>query len=91
MQLRFQLRILLPLQSLFMRLNPHTTVGSLLTAIPSSAMVFEELGITVKGNRDKSLQEVCADAGVAVESFFQALDEIDWSKESLYSENLNAS
>jgi hypothetical protein len=66
-----------------MRLDPRTTVESLLRAIPSSALVFEKLGIKADGNRKKSLQEVCTDGGIVLEEFLRELDEIDWEKESL--------
>jgi hypothetical protein len=64
------------------KLDPHTRVGSLLVAIPSSALVFDRLGITAAGNEDKSLQKVCAARGVGMEDFLRAMDEIDWDKES---------
>ncbi len=74
-----------------MRLDPHTTVASLLVAIPSSALAFNRLGISAQGNRSKSLQEVCADSGVSMEDFLRVMNEIDWNKESPLVEDPNRS
>ncbi len=70
-----------------MKLDPDTTVASLLVAIPSSALVFDKFGIAADGNEDRTLQEVCTDTGIGFEEFLQAMDEIDWSEESPISED----
>ncbi len=64
-----------------MKLDPQTTVGSLLRAIPSSALVFERLGITVGQSEGENLQEVCTRHGISLEEFLRAMDEIDWNEE----------
>lgn len=66
-----------------MKLDPQTTVSSLVRAIPSSVLVFDKLEIKLEGNENKSLQEVCADRGMGLEEFLRQLDEIDWEKESV--------
>ena len=65
-----------------MKLDPRTTVASLLVAIPSSALAFNRLGIIAQGNEQKSLQEVCTDGGISMEEFLRIMNEIDWNKES---------
>ena len=64
-----------------MRLDPDTTVGGLLAAIPSSALVFKQFGIRPNGYRDMTLQQVCAERGIDFNQFLQALDQIDWQQE----------
>ncbi len=66
-----------------MKLDPHTTVASLLIAIPSSALVFDRLGIVADGNEGKSLVKLCSDYNVSFERFLAGMDEIDWTHESL--------
>ncbi len=65
-----------------MKLDPDTTVDSLLAAIPSSALAFDKLGIPIAGNKDKTVQEVCAERGMEFREFLRAMDEIDWETES---------
>ena len=65
-----------------MRLDPEISVARLLTAIPSSALAFGKLGIAVQLDETKSLQQVCADRGIAVEEFWRAMDAIDWNQEA---------
>lgn len=64
-----------------MRLNPETRLASLLSAIPSSALALKKFGIAADGNEEKTLQQVCADGGVDLEVFLQAMDEIDWDED----------
>lgn len=64
-----------------MKLNPDTTVARLLAAIPSSASVFEKLGIPPSRTEERSLQEVCREHGIHLEDLLQAIDELDWNKE----------
>lgn len=66
-----------------MKLDPQTTVGSLLRAIPSSALVFDKLEIKIEGNEKKTLQEVCAHRGIGLHEFLGQLDQIDWENESV--------
>ncbi len=65
-----------------MNLDSDTKLSSLLSAIPSSTLIFDKLGIVVAGNQNKTLQHVCADAGIQFEEFLRAMDEIDWEKET---------
>ncbi len=64
-----------------MRLDPQTTVDTLLRAIPSSAYVFEKLGIQATSQEKRSLQQVCADRGIGLEEFLRELDAVDWENE----------
>lgn len=64
-----------------MKLDPDTTVAGMLAAMPSSAVVFERFGIPADLGEKTSLQQVCANCGVRLEEFLQAVDEIDWSSE----------
>ena len=64
-----------------MRLNPTTKLGSLLIAIPSASSVCDRFHITLSGNESKTLEEVCAEIGITLTSFLEALDHIDWEKE----------
>ncbi len=66
-----------------MKLDPQTTIADLLRALPSSALVFEKLGIHPTNKENTSLQQVCADRGIDLAEFLRELDEIDWEKESL--------
>lgn len=64
-----------------MTLDPQTTVGDLLRAIPSSAAVFEKLGISMEHGETKSLRDLCSEHHVSFEQFLRAMDEIDWNEE----------
>lgn len=66
-----------------MKLDLDTRIGSLLTAVPSSALAFKKLGITIAGNEDKTLQRICMERGVEFQEFLRAMDEIDWEAETL--------
>lgn len=70
-----------------MEVDPSTTVATLLAAIPSSTQAFEKLGLRTAGNESKSVQQVCADEGIAVEQFLRAMDEINWNAESIHRHN----
>ena len=65
-----------------MKVDPETTVSNLLAAIPSSVAVFEKLRIKTIGTENKTLEQVCADHGIALQQFLRAMDEIDWHAES---------
>jgi hypothetical protein len=64
-----------------MRFNPNTRLGSLLIAIPSAAAVCAHFHMTIRGNEEKSLGQLCTDCGITFESFLQTLDNLDWSEE----------
>ncbi len=64
-----------------MRLNPDTKLGSLLVAIPSALRVCDGFHIAISGKEAKTLEEVCVESGITLESFLDALDQIDWEKE----------
>jgi hypothetical protein len=68
--------------ALAMRLDPDTSVSSLLAAIPSSAAVFTQFGIALDGNERKTLGQICADHGIDFERFLRAMNEINWDRES---------
>jgi hypothetical protein len=65
-----------------MELDPDTTLGSLLVAIPSSVVILKKIGISTDGNEEKTLKQVCTDRGLEFQQFLQAMDEIDWNNES---------
>ncbi len=65
-----------------MRLDPETLVSNLVLAIPTSVVVFDKFGVSLEGNDDKTLQQVCRDRGIQFDAFLRAMDEIDWSEES---------
>jgi hypothetical protein len=64
-----------------LRLDPKTTIANLLTAIPSSFLVFDKLGISIRGNEAKALGDVCSEFGIRLEDFLAELDGIDWDQE----------
>jgi hypothetical protein len=63
------------------QINPNTTLANLLAAIPSSRGVCHCLRLPLEGNGDKSVEQLCREAGVPFASFLQALDEIDWEED----------
>ncbi len=65
-----------------MKLDPNTTVVALLMGVPSCANVFRSLGITPGDHGNKTLQQVCGEAGITFEDFLRRVDEIDWEQES---------
>lgn len=64
-----------------MQLNPNTKLGKLLEAIPSATTVCQLLKISVSGNEEKSLDEVCEEAGVAFDDFLDALNGLNWEED----------
>ena len=64
-----------------MKLDPNTTVGRLLVAIPSSSAVFDKFGIHTDGDKQKTLQQVCRECGIRFEEFIRALNDINWDDE----------
>lgn len=65
-----------------MKVDPNTTVGNLLRAIPSSAVAFEVLGITVANQQEQTLERVCQQAGISFDKLLETLDGIDWEAET---------
>lgn len=65
-----------------MKLDPNTTVGNLLRAIPSSAAAFQVLGIAVAKKQTQTLDDVCGEAGITFDQFLIAMDGIDWEEET---------
>jgi hypothetical protein len=64
------------------RLDPQTTVASLLLAVPSARIIFDRLGIAVRGSESQTLQQVCLDRDIGLEDFLNIMNEIDWNEES---------
>jgi hypothetical protein len=64
------------------KLDPQTRVASLLLAVPSARIIFDRLGIAVRGNDNQTLQQVCMDSNISLEDFLSTMDEIDWNEES---------
>ena len=64
-----------------MRLDPTTKLTRLLAAIPSAAAVCDGFYIQFHGNEDKSLERLCAEAGITFANFLQALENLDWDEE----------
>jgi hypothetical protein len=64
-----------------MTIDPKTTVGQLITALPSTMPLLQGYGISPQQSSDKSLCEVLTDVHVDLEEFLQALNEIDWNAE----------
>lgn len=65
-----------------MKLDPETTIRSLLAAVPSSAVALDKLGVGVDGNEDKTLQQLCMEKGMQFEEFLRVMDDLDWEKET---------
>ncbi|MGA8598989.1 MAG: hypothetical protein WB676_30095 [Bryobacteraceae bacterium] len=63
-----------------MKLDPETTVATLLAAIPSSMSVLKKFGI-VSGDENKTLRQVCDAHGIDFDRFLSAMNEINWKKE----------
>jgi hypothetical protein len=64
-----------------MTLDPKTKVGNLLEAIPSAAAVLEGFDIFTSGKEDKTLDELCAERGIAFEALLKGMNEVDWNDE----------
>jgi hypothetical protein len=64
-----------------MTIDPKTTVGKLVTAIPSTMPLLQTYGISLQQAADKPLCEVLMDLHVDMGEFLHALDEIDWNAE----------
>jgi hypothetical protein len=83
--------VLISVGGITVKLDPDTKLGRLIGAMPSSAMVFEKLGIMVAGNEDRTLRQLCTEAGMSFDEFLRAMDEIDWEKETPQHNNSEAS
>lgn len=64
-----------------MRLNPNTRLAALLVAIPSAAVVLENLHIPISDNEDRSLQELCTEHAITVEEFIERLNNLNWDED----------
>ena len=64
-----------------MRFNSDVTLDELLTAIPSALIVCNAFRMTVRGNGEKMLDELCSEHGITFELFLHALDDLDWNED----------
>jgi 23S rRNA C2498 (ribose-2'-O)-methylase RlmM len=64
-----------------MKLDPNTRLASLLIAIPSTAAVLETFEITIDGNEEKSVQELCREHGITFQTFLKGMDNLNWNEE----------
>jgi hypothetical protein len=64
-----------------MIIDPRTTVGQLITALPSTMPLLQSYGISLQQTMDQPLWQALTDVQVEVEEFLHAVDEIDWSAE----------
>ena len=64
-----------------MTIDPKTTVGKLVNALPSTAPVLQAYGISPQEVMDMPLREALADVHASVDEFLRALNDIDWSAE----------
>ncbi len=64
-----------------LNIDPNTSVGKLVLAIPSSVAVLTQLGISPQFDRDRTLQDACTEHGLTVEDFLRALNAVDWDQE----------
>jgi predicted RNA-binding protein with EMAP domain len=64
-----------------MVIDPRTTVGKLVNALPSTVPVLQSYGISPQEVTDTPLWKALTDVHADVEEFLRALDDIDWSAE----------
>ena len=62
-------------------IDPSTTVGRLVNALPSTAPVLQSYGVPLQEVMDMPLWKALTDVHADVEEFLRALDDIDWSAE----------
>jgi hypothetical protein len=43
--------------------------------------VLEIFEITIDGNEEKSLQELCTEYGITFQTFLKGMDELNWNEE----------
>lgn len=65
-----------------MTIDPKTTVGELINALPSTMPVLQSYGISPRQAADKPLWKALTDVHVEIGEFLHALDEIDWNADS---------
>ncbi|HZQ50567.1 MAG TPA: hypothetical protein VFB14_00125 [Bryobacteraceae bacterium] len=65
-----------------MKLESTTTVGSLVSALPSTMVVFSRFGIPITGSENRTVQEVCRQHNVRCEDLLNAIEQLDWNGES---------
>jgi hypothetical protein len=65
-----------------MIIDPRTTVGRLITALPSTAPVLQSYGVSPEKAMDTPLWKALTDVHADVDDFLRALDDIDWNAES---------
>ena len=64
-----------------MTIDPRTTIGKLITALPSTAPVLQSYGVSPQETLDTPLWKALTDAHADVGEFLRALDDIDWNAE----------
>jgi hypothetical protein len=64
-----------------MIIDPKTTVGQLITALPSTMPLLQSYGVSLEQTTDQPLWKVLMDVQVEIDEFLHAVDEIDWSAE----------
>jgi len=64
-----------------MHLQPNTKLFRLLAAIPSARVVCERFHMPLIGNGDKSLEQLCGEAGITFANFLRVLDDLDWEED----------
>lgn len=62
-----------------MTLDPNTKVTSLLRAIPSAKAVLNQFDIRTNGNEERSLDELCAEHGIAFDTFLRGMNDLNWN------------
>jgi hypothetical protein len=67
--------------AILMILDPKTTIGQLISALPSVRPVLQAYGLSPDDLTDEPLWRVLTDRHVDVEEFLSALDGIDWGAE----------
>jgi hypothetical protein len=64
-----------------MIVDPKTTVGQLVAALPSAEAIVQAYGLSLRLVRNEPLWKALADSHVDMKEFLNALDGIDWSTE----------
>jgi hypothetical protein len=65
-----------------MKLESNTTIASLVSALPSTIVVFSRFGIPIAGDENRTVQEVCRQHNVRCEDLLHAIEQLDWNGES---------
>jgi hypothetical protein len=74
-----------------MKLESNTTVANLISALPSTVVVFSRFGIPVTGNENCTVGEMCKQHNVRCEELLRAIEQLDWGGESPLALNRDAS